>query len=213
MASFLPINLASFRKLRFICHFFCHFRPITPTQGCTNQTTPRRRVLDFCFNSCNSGRYGAYTMSLATAVIGLATLAVRPAWIPHGRRFERVLKHHHKQQPPQLFPQANLAGLEGLPTSEEVHGLCLESFLRQHLPHRERRHAVGSLLLLAAVRVLNKIRGRYDDKTCQYFQKLAKCAVFRDRKFFCRLFGKCCQIFLVKIAIFWKFRLVVRNNS
>ena len=23
---------------------------------------------------------------------------------PHGRHFERVLKHHHKQQPPQPFP-------------------------------------------------------------------------------------------------------------
>ena len=45
------------------------------------------------------------------------------------------------------FSQANLAGLEGLPTSE-VHGLCLESILRQHLLHRERRRAVGSLLLL-----------------------------------------------------------------
>ena len=43
-------------------------------------------------------------MSLAAAMIGLATLAVRPAWMPHRRRFERVLKHHHKQQPPQLFP-------------------------------------------------------------------------------------------------------------
>ena len=45
------------------------------------------------------------------------------------------------------FSQANLAGLEGLPTSE-VHGLCLESFLRQHLPYRERWRAAGSLLLL-----------------------------------------------------------------
>ena len=85
-------------------------------------------------------------MSLVAAMVGLATLAVRPAWMPHGRRFERVLKHHHKQQPPS-FPQANLAGLEGLPTSE-VHGLCLESFLRQHLLHKERWRAVGSLLLL-----------------------------------------------------------------
>ena len=45
------------------------------------------------------------------------------------------------------FSQANLSGLEGLPTSE-VHGLCLESFLHQHLLHRERRRAVVSLLLL-----------------------------------------------------------------
>ena len=29
-----------------ICHFICHFRPITPTQGCKNQTTPRRPMLD-----------------------------------------------------------------------------------------------------------------------------------------------------------------------
>ena len=64
--------------------------------------------------------------------------------MPYGRRFEQVLKHHHKQQG---FSQRNLARLEGLPTSE-VHGLCLESFLHQHLPHRERRRAVGSLLLL-----------------------------------------------------------------
>ena len=49
-------------------------------------------------------------------------------------------------------------------------------------------------------------------KTCQYFQKLAKCAVFRDRKF-CRLFGRCVHFFLAKIARFWKFRLVVRNDS
>ena len=43
--------------------------------------------------------------------------------------------------------EGSLYGLEGLPTSE-VHGLCLESFLRQCLLHRERRRAVGSLLLL-----------------------------------------------------------------
>ena len=43
-------------------------------------------------------------MSLVAAMIGLAKLAVRPVWMPYGRRFERVLKHHHKQQPPQLFP-------------------------------------------------------------------------------------------------------------
>ena len=61
---------------------------------------------------------------------GLATLAVSPVWMPHGRRFERVEKHRHKQQPPRLF-QASLAGLEGLATSE-VHRLCLESLLRQH---------------------------------------------------------------------------------
>ena len=42
-------------------------------------------------------------MSLVAAMIRLATLAVRPAWMPHGRRFKRVLKHHRKQQPPQLF--------------------------------------------------------------------------------------------------------------
>ena len=66
--------------------------------------------------------------------------------MPHGRRFERMLKHRKKQQPPQLFP-GEFAELEGLPVSE-VHGLCLESFLRQHLLHRERRRAVGSLLLL-----------------------------------------------------------------
>ena len=42
-------------------------------------------------------------MSLVAAMIGMAALAVRPAWMPHGRRFERVLKHNHKQQPPQLF--------------------------------------------------------------------------------------------------------------
>ena len=84
-------------------------------------------------------------MSLVAAMIGLATLAVRPAWMPHGRRFERVLKHRRKQQPPQLFPSD--FGRAGLPTSE-VHELCLESFLRQHLLHRERRRAVGSLLLL-----------------------------------------------------------------
>ena len=60
-------------------------------------------------------------------------------------RFERVrmLKHHRRQQPPQRFP----GEFEGLPASE-MHGLCLESFLRQHLLLRERRRAVGSLLLL-----------------------------------------------------------------
>ena len=56
-------------------------------------------------------------MSLVAGMMGLATLAVKHAWMPHGRRFERALKHHHKQQPPR-FSQANLAGLEGLPTSE-----------------------------------------------------------------------------------------------
>ena len=45
------------------------------------------------------------------------------------------------------FSQGILAGLEGLSTSE-VHGLSLESFLRQHLLHRKRRRAVGYLLLL-----------------------------------------------------------------
>ena len=39
------------------------------------------------------------------------------------------------------------AGLEALPTSE-VHGLYRESFLRQRLLHKERRRAVGYLLLL-----------------------------------------------------------------
>ena len=29
-----------------ICHLICHFRPITPTQGCTNQTTPRPTTPD-----------------------------------------------------------------------------------------------------------------------------------------------------------------------
>ena len=54
--------------------------------------------------------------------------------MPHGRHSEGVLNnHHHKEQPPQLFP-GNLAGMKEQPTSE-VHGLCLESFLRQHLPH------------------------------------------------------------------------------
>ena len=43
-------------------------------------------------------------MPLAAAMMGVATPAVRTAWMPHGRRFERVLKHYHKQQPPQLFP-------------------------------------------------------------------------------------------------------------
>ena len=43
-------------------------------------------------------------VSLVAAMIGLATLAVRPVWMPHGRRFEWVLKHHRKQQLPQLFP-------------------------------------------------------------------------------------------------------------
>ena len=43
-------------------------------------------------------------MSLAAAMIGLTTLTVSPVWMPHGNRFERVLKHHHKQQPPQLSP-------------------------------------------------------------------------------------------------------------
>ena len=45
-------------------------------------------------------------MPLVAAMIGLtglATMALGPAWMPHGRRFERVLKHHHRQQPPQLF--------------------------------------------------------------------------------------------------------------
>ena len=51
-------------------------------------------------------------------------------------------KKESQTAPPQLFPGGILAGLEGLPTSE-VHGLCLESFLRQHL-----LHAVGYLLLL-----------------------------------------------------------------
>ena len=45
------------------------------------------------------------------------------------------------------FSQRILTGLEGLPASE-VRGLCLESFLRQHLLHRERRRrAIGYLLL------------------------------------------------------------------
>ena len=42
-------------------------------------------------------------MSLAAAMLGLATLAVSAVWMPHGRRFEGVLKHHHKQLPPQLL--------------------------------------------------------------------------------------------------------------
>ena len=68
--------------------------------------------------------------------------------MPHGRRFGRVLKHHHKQQPPQRF-KGNLIWLEGLPTFK-VHELCvsMKSFLRQNLLHGERRRAVGSLLLL-----------------------------------------------------------------
>ena len=42
-------------------------------------------------------------MSLVEVMIGLATLAVRPAWMPHyWRHFAGVLKHHHKQQPPEL---------------------------------------------------------------------------------------------------------------
>ena len=45
------------------------------------------------------------------------------------------------------FSQGILAGLGGLPTSE-VRGLCLESFLRQHVLHKERRRAVGYLLPL-----------------------------------------------------------------
>ena len=36
--------------------------------------------------------------------------------------------------------------------------------------------------------------------------------MFQDRKF-CRLFGKCCQLFLAKIASFFKFHLVARNDS
>ena len=43
---------------------------------------------------------------------------------------------------------SDLAVMEGLPTSAEVHGLRLDSFLRQHLLRTERRRAVGSFMLL-----------------------------------------------------------------
>ena len=92
-------------------------------------------------------------MSLAAALTGLATTAVSPVWMGNWCRLERVLKHNRKQQPPQL-PQASLACLQGLSTSN-VHGLCLESLLRQYLLHRERRRAVGYLLML--LRGLNNI--------------------------------------------------------
>ena len=65
-------------------------------------------------------------MSSVAAMIGLAILAVRPAWMPHGRRFERVLKHH-EQQPLQLS-QANLAGLEGLCQPLRYMGCAWSSF-------------------------------------------------------------------------------------
>ena len=32
-----------------ICHFICRFRPMTPTQGCTNLTTPRRPMLELLY--------------------------------------------------------------------------------------------------------------------------------------------------------------------
>ena len=57
-----------------------------------------------------------------------------------------MLKLINNQKPPRLS-QGTSVGLEGLPTSG-VHGLSLESFLRQPLLLRERGHAVGSLLLL-----------------------------------------------------------------
>lgn len=61
-------------------------------------------------------------------MIGLATLTVRPAWMPHERRIERVLKHHHKDQPPQLFPsELGRAGRTANLRLSEVHGLCLRS--------------------------------------------------------------------------------------
>ena len=65
-------------------------------------------------------------MSLEAAVIELAALAVRPAWMPHGvvlSGCRSIIKNSSRPS----FSQANLAGLEGLPTSE-VHGLCLESW-------------------------------------------------------------------------------------
>ena len=43
-------------------------------------------------------------MSLTAAKIGLATPAVSPVWMRHGRRGERVLKQSHKQQSSQLVP-------------------------------------------------------------------------------------------------------------
>ena len=44
-------------------------------------------------------------------------------------------------------------------------------------------------------------------------KKLAKCAVFRVKQL-CRFFGKCyANVFLPKQQEFWKFRLVVRNDS
>ena len=59
-----------------------------------------------------------------------------------------VLENNHKQQPPQLSSAEFWPGWK--PTTE-VRGLCLESFLRQHLLHRERRRAVSYLLLLLLV--------------------------------------------------------------
>ena len=85
-------------------------------------------------------------MALTTAMIGLATLAVRPVWTRHGCRFVRVLKNNHKERPPQFFPGD--LGRTVRAADSEVHGLCLESFLRQHVLRRERRRAVGYLLLL-----------------------------------------------------------------
>ena len=64
----------------------------------------------------------------------------------HGCRFELVVENITLSSRPS-FSQSTLAGLEGLPTSE-VHGLCLESFLRRRMLHRERRRAVDYLVLL-----------------------------------------------------------------
>ena len=86
-------------------------------------------------------------MASTTAMIGLATLDSEPRVDATRVSFFCDCRKIMKSSSGPIFSQGILTGLEGLPTSE-MHGLCLESFLRQHLLHREGRRAVGYLLLL-----------------------------------------------------------------
>ena len=135
-------------------------------------------------------------MSLATAVIRLSTLAVSPRGRHMGVALSggcSIIKNSSRPS----FYQVHLAWLEELPTTE-VYGVCPESFLHQQYFTPQKASAYRWCPVAAGVKGLNIIRGRCDLLTCQCSQKVDKCAVFREKKFFCRLVGKCCQFFLPK---------------
>ena len=99
----------------------------------------------------------------------------------HGCRFELVLENITLSSRPS-FSQSTLAGLEGLPTSE-VHRLCLESFLRRRMLHRERRRAVDYLVLLLLL--LPGVKS----EDVMMKKKTAEYVVFHDREGFGKFFA------------------------